>query len=40
MNNNQDQNIRPLIAGTCIAIIAFIVIAGMHWMAEILLKRL
>lgn len=36
MNIIQDQKIRSLVVGTCIAIIAFIVIAGMHWMTEIL----
>jgi len=32
----KNLNINPLVAGTCIAIIVFIVIASMHWMAEIL----
>lgn len=34
--NIKNLSINPLVAGTCIAIIVFIVIAGMHWMAEIL----
>ena len=36
MNNKQIINTHPLISGTCISIIVFILIVSMHWLSEIL----